>query len=195
MFTGIIQDIGTVSDIVKNGDWLITIQTNKLSLAHTPIGASISCSGACMTVIAKTENRFQFQASLESISKTTIKGWKAGTPINLEPALRMGDELGGHLVSGHVDGVIRVTSRMQDGDSLRLQFSMPLEFKRFLAPKGSVVLDGTSLTVNEVEDGFFGVNLIPHTQNATTLGALHMEDEVNLEIDMLARYLDRLIAR
>ncbi len=195
MFTGIIQDIGSVTDIIKNGDWVVSIQTRALSLAPTAIGASISCAGACMTVIAKTDHSFQIQASAESLSKTTIKDWKVGTQINLEPALRMGDELGGHLVTGHVDGTIRLVSRMQDGDSLRLQFSMPKDLTRFIAPKGSIVIDGVSLTVNEVSNDFFGVNIIPHTQQATTLGALHMDDEVNLEVDMMARYLDRLIQK
>lgn len=195
MFTGIIQDIGTVTNIVKNGDWRITVKVNALPLVGTAIGASISCSGACMTVVAKTADSFDIQVSAESLAKTTIKNWATGTRVNLEPALRMGDELGGHLVSGHVDGVIRVTARAADGDSVRLQFSMPPELARFIAPKGSVVIDGTSLTVNEVDKDAFGVNIIPHTQHATTLGTLREGDAVNIEADLIARYLDRLLPK
>jgi len=195
MFTGIIQDIGTVADITKSGDWLITVHTNNLSLSHTLTGASISCSGACMTVISKKDHSFQIQVSRESLDKTTIKHWQIGSHVNLEPALRLGDELGGHLVSGHVDGITRVISRAQEGDSMRLQFSIAQELARFLVPKGSVVIDGVSLTVNEVQDKSFGVNIIPHTQKMTTLGTLEVNDVANIELDMLARYLDRLMTR
>jgi riboflavin synthase len=195
MFTGIIQDIGTVAAITQKGDWIITIKVHALPLANTAIGASISCSGACLTVIAKTADSFDVQASHETLDVTTLKNWHAGSRVNLEPALRMGDELGGHLVSGHVDSVTRVISRMQDGDSLRLHLAVPPSLARFLAAKGSVVIDGVSLTVNEIDDASFGVNIIPYTQSATTLGGLRTDDGVNLEIDMMARYLDRLIAK
>ncbi|MDR3424322.1 MAG: riboflavin synthase [Alphaproteobacteria bacterium] len=195
MFTGIVQDIGTVIAIVKNGDWLMTIRPDNLPLERTAIGASMACSGACLTVIAKTADGFQVQASNETLGKTTLKNWQVGTRVNLEPALRMGDELGGHLVSGHVDATARVASVRREGDSMRVQFDAPQELARFIAPKGSVVLDGVSLTVNEVEGGRFGVNIIPHTQKMTTLGALQVGDEVNIEADMIARYLDRLIRR
>jgi riboflavin synthase len=195
MFTGIIQDIGTITDIAKNGDWLLSIKTDKLPLATTALGASIACSGICLTVISKTENSFQVQASAETLSKTTIMHWKSGTRINLEPALRMGDELGGHLVTGHIDGVAFVTSKRKEGDSLRLQFEVPHELSRFLAPKGSATLDGTSLTVNEVNGAVFGVNIIPHTQTETTLGALAIGDAVNFEVDMIARYIERQMHR
>jgi riboflavin synthase len=195
MFTGIIQDIGTVAAIDKKGDWRLTIGVGHLSLANAAIGASISCSGVCLTVISKTATTFDVQASSETLEKTTLKNWAVGTHVNLEPALRMGDELGGHLVSGHVDGVISVTARMQEGDSLRLQFAVLPEFARFIAPKGSIVIEGVSLTVNEVDAAHFGVNIIPHTQAATTLAALHMDDTVNMEIDMMARYVDRLLQR
>jgi riboflavin synthase len=194
MFTGIIQNIGTVAEIVKQGDWVLTIKTG-LPLAATPIGASIACSGACLTVISKTADTFTVQASHETIDVTTIKHWSVGTRVNLEPALRMGDELGGHLVSGHVDGIAKLFSRAADSDSVRLIFDAPEAFQRFIAPKGSVVIDGVSLTVNEADGARFGINIIPHTQTATTLGALQAGDEVNFEVDLIARYLDRLIQR
>jgi riboflavin synthase len=195
MFTGIIQDIGTVTSIVKEGDWRLTIETDQLSLAHTAIGASISCSGACLTVISKTDKRFDVQASAETLDKTTLKNWQAGTRTNLEPALRMGDELGGHLVSGHVDGVAGVTAVTSEKDSIRIEFEAPKALARFLAPKGSAVIEGVSLTINQVEGNRFGVNLIPHTQQATTLGNLKVGDQVNFEVDMIARYLDRLLQK
>ena len=146
-------------------------------------------------MIAKTANSFDVQASGETLDRTTLKNWKLGARVNLEPALRMGDELGGHLVSGHVDAIARLIAKDREGNSLRLRFSASPDLARFIVPKGSVVIDGVSLTVNEVEDSHFGVNIIPHTQTATTLGALEIGDEVNLEIDMIARYLDRLIRR
>jgi riboflavin synthase len=195
MFTGIIQDIGIVAAIAKKGDWRLTIKVNALSLAHTAIGASIACSGACLTVISKTADTFDVQVSQETLDVTTLKHWAVGTRINLEPALRMGDELGGHLVTGHVDGIARVVSRRAEGDSIRFQFEAPASLQRFIAPKGSAVIEGVSLTVNEVEGARFGVNIIPHTQTATTLGALAEDGEVNFEVDMIARYLDRLITR
>jgi len=195
MFSGIVQDIGTLTDIKKNGDWRLTIRTDRLSLSPLAIGASIACCGICLTLVAKTDYAFEVQASLETLTKTTIKNWQSGKRINLEPALRLGDELGGHLISGHIDDVIRVVSRKNEGDSLRLEFELPQELARFLAPKGSVVIDGTSLTLNEVGPTHFGVNVIPHTQKVTTLGDLKPGDEVNIEVDMIARYLDRLIPR
>jgi riboflavin synthase len=193
MFTGIVQDIGIVTDIAKKGDWLLTIKTNHMSLAHTTIGASVSCSGICLTVIAKTNDSFQVQASAETLAKTTMMHWQSGTCINLEPALRMGDELGGHLVTGHVDGVAFVTSKNKEGDSIRLQFEAPAEYTRFLAPKGSAVVDGVSLTINEIDHARFGVNIIPHTQTATTLGKIAIGDAVNFEVDMIARYVEQLL--
>lgn len=194
MFTGIIQDIGIVAAIAKQGDWRMTIKTG-LPLTNTAIGASIACSGACLTVIAKTADTFDVQVSGETLAKTTLKHWTIGTNVNLEPALRMGDELGGHLVTGHVDGVARVVGVKREGDSIRLTFEAPKDLARFLAPKGSAVIEGVSLTVNEVDGATFGVNIIPHTQTATTLGALREGDSVNFEVDMIARYLDRLLAR
>ncbi len=195
MFTGIIQDIGTVVALVKTGDWVLTIRTQKFPLAHTTLGASIACSGVCLTVIAKTENTFDVQVSTETLTTTTLKNWQVGTRVNLEPALRLGDELGGHLVTGHVDGVAKVVARAVEGYSIRLSFDAPPALARFIASKGSAVLEGVSLTVNEVEGSRFGVNIIPHTQSETTLGTLAVGDEVNFEVDMIARYLDRLLPR
>jgi riboflavin synthase len=192
MFTGIIQDIGTVVDVVKNGDWTLKIKTDKLSLYNTPSGASIACSGICLTVVSKIYNTFEVQASVETLSKTTLMTWVPGTLVNIEPALRMGDELGGHYVTGHVDGTAFVTAKERVGESLRFQFDAPHELVRFLAPKGSVTIDGVALTINEVDRALFTVNIIPHTQNTTTLGKLSIGNAVNFEVDMLARYIERL---
>lgn len=195
MFTGIITDIGEVIAIEKTGDTRFDI-----ACSYDPetidIGASISCSGACMTVIEKgtSGNRhwFAVEVSAESLSKTTLGSWQAGTRINLERALKAGDELGGHVVSGHVDGVGEITSIFDDGQSRRFEFCVPDELARFIAPKGSVTLNGTSLTVNEVQGNSFGVNIIPHTQKVTTWGDAKVGDTINVEIDMLARYVARL---
>jgi len=193
MFTGIVKDIGTITEIAKNGDWKIKIKPGKLPLFDMAIGASMSCAGICLTVISKSFNAFEVQISAETLSKTTVMNWKSGTLINLEPPLRLGDECGGHMVTGHVDGVAFVTFRESVGDSLRFQFEAPHELVRFLAPKGSVALDGVSLTVNEVDHEMFNVNIIPHTQAVTTLGALSVGAGVNFEADMLARYVERLM--
>ncbi len=198
MFTGIITDIGGIRAIHPagegRGDTRVEIET-RLPLANVAIGASISCAGACLTVIEKGEEWFAVEASAETLARTTLGTWHLGTPINLEPALRLGDELGGHLVSGHVDGVAVLEGAQREGDSWRLRFAPPAELMRFIAPKGSVTLDGVSLTVNEVDDAVFGVNIIPHTQQMTTLGQLAAGDAVNLEIDLLARYVARLLAK
>ena len=192
MFTGLIRDIGTVVDVAKSGDWTLKIKTDKLSLANTAKGASIACAGICLTVISKTYNTFEVQVSGETLKKTTAMKWIPGTLINLEPALRLGDELGGHMVTGHIDGVAFLTAKEQVGESLRLQFDAPREMARFLAPKGSVALDGVSLTINEVDHTLFAVNIIPHTQKETTLGKLSVGDGVNFEADLFARYIERL---
>ena len=194
MFTGIITDIGEVKSVEKAGDTRMQIAT-AYDTAGIDIGASICCSGACMTVIETSPGAFVIEVSAESLSKTTLGGWQAGTPINLERALKAGDELGGHIVSGHVDGTARVSSVTSEGDSLRLSFTAADDLARFIAPKGSVTLDGVSLTVNEVNGMEFGVNLIPHTQQSTTLGKLSSNDVVNVEIDMLARYVARLLEK
>lgn len=192
MFTGIITDIGEVQSVTKNGDTRIQIAT-AFDTSAIDIGASICCSGACMTVVEKVPGVFDIEASAESISKTTLGGWGVGTRINLERALKAGDELGGHIVSGHVDGTARLSKVSGEGDSLRLSFVVADDLARFIAPKGSITLDGVSLTVNEVEGPEFGINLIPHTQQSTTLGKLSVDDVVNVEIDMLARYVARLL--
>jgi riboflavin synthase len=195
MFTGIVQDVGTVTDITRNGDWRLTITPDHLSLAQTAVGASMSCAGICLTIIERTDTAFQAQASTETLNRTTMMKWKVGTRINLEPALRMGDELGGHIVTGHIDGIAYLVEKRKELDSVRLRFEAPPELRRYIAPKGSVALDGVSLTVNEVEGNHFGLNIIPHTQAVTTLGALSIGDAVNLEADMMARYAERLLMR
>jgi riboflavin synthase len=192
MFTGIIQNIGTIACIDRKGDWAITVETS-MPLNDAPIGASVACSGICLTLTDKGADFFNVQVSNETLSRTTASRWEVGTRLNLERALRMGDELGGHLVSGHVDGVARVIDKAPEGDSVRYLFDVPPEFARFLAPKGSVALDGISLTVNEVDGPRFSVNIIPHTQAATTIGERNVGDVMNFEVDMIARYVERLL--
>lgn len=193
MFTGIITDIGTVKSIDnKDGDWHIGIQTS-YDLESVDIGASIACSGCCLTVVKKETDVFYVDVSGETLSKTSLGQWKQGTRMNLERALKMGDELGGHIVSGHVDGLAKLNSITKDGDSYRLSFDAPAELAGFIASKGSVALDGISLTVNEVEGHSFGVNIIPHTWDNTTLADRQVGDHIHLEIDMLARYMARML--
>lgn len=194
MFTGIITDIGVLRVVEKRGDLRARIETS-YDVDGIDIGASIACDGVCLTVIALGKDPapwFDVEISAETVGKTTIGAWDLGRRINLERALRVGDELGGHIVSGHVDGVAEVVGMVDEGDSLRVTFRAPEGFARFVAPKGSVALNGTSLTVNEVNGAEFGVNLIPHTQDVTTWGDLKMGDAVNFEIDTLARYVARL---
>jgi riboflavin synthase len=191
MFTGIITDMGTVRRIEKRGDTRFTIATS-YPMAEIAIGASIACNGCCLTVVEKGDDSFLVEASAETLSKTTLGDWTEGTRINLERALKLGDELGGHLVSGHVDGVATIQAINPEGDSVRFTFKTPSSLARFIAPKGSVALDGTSLTVNEVDGATFGVNIIPHTQAVTTWGHARQGQRVNIEIDMLARYVARL---
>jgi riboflavin synthase len=195
MFTGIVQDIGEIAAIDKTGDWTVTIAVSKLALGNMPIGASVACNGICLTVIEKATDQFKVQISGETLSRTTAAHWSKGGRLNLEPALRLGDELGGHLVSGHIDGIARVRHKRKDGDSVRLTFEVPSEFAKFVAPKGSVALDGISLTVNEVEGACFGVNIIPHTLAHTTIGALEAGGEANFEVDLMARYAERLLSQ
>jgi riboflavin synthase len=198
MFTGIITDVGRVRNLVVEGDTRLTIET-AYDTKDLAIGASVACSGACLTVVEKGQEGaagwFTVQASAETLACTTLGGWSVGTPVNLERALKLGDELGGHIVSGHVDGLARLVSRRPEGDSLRLVFEVPAAYERAIAAKGSVTLDGVSLTVNEVDGRQFGVNIIPHTQAQTTLGGLAVGDRVNLEIDVLARYVARLVGK
>ena len=194
MFTGIVTDIGQIRHIEKRGDTHIVIATH-YDAATIDIGASIACSGVCLTVVERgsaAEHWFSVTASGETLSKTAIGSWKPGDAVNLERPLRLGDELGGHIVSGHVDGVATITEMHDDGESRRIRFRAPPDLMRFIAPKGSVALDGVSLTVNEVEKTEFGVNLIPHTLAVTTFGRAAIGSKVNLEVDLLARYVARL---
>lgn len=194
MFTGIVTDIGRVLSAEQEGDLRVRIGT-RYDVAGIDIGASIACDGVCLTVVAtgsSPQNWFDVQISAESVSKTNLSGWKPGAPINLERALRVGDELGGHIVSGHVDGVAEVVALRPEGDSLRVTFRAPGPLARFIAQKGSVALNGTSLTVNEVDGCDFGINFIPHTRAVTTWGDVALGDRVNLEVDTMARYVARL---
>lgn len=193
MFTGIVIDKGRVLSVeAKDNDRIFRIQTN-LDLERTAIGASICCSGCCLTVTEKGPDWFQVYVSGETLAKTNLGQWEKGSEVNLEPSLRIGDELGGHIVSGHVDGLAVVKSVSQDGNSYRFEIELPDEFKKFIAAKGSVALDGISLTVNQVEGNIFGVNIIPHTMQLTTLGLRQTGDNLNFEIDMLARYVQRML--
>jgi riboflavin synthase len=192
MFTGIITDLGRVRSIRSGGDTRIEIETG-YDVADVPTGASIACSGVCLTVIDRAPGWFAVQASAETRSCTTVGDWRKGSLVNLERALRLGDELGGHLVSGHVDGVGTILSITPEGDSRRFVFEAPPSLARFIATKGSVAVDGISLTVNEVAGGRFGVNIIPHTWTVTNLGAAQEGSRVNLEIDLIARYVARLM--
>ena len=194
MFTGIITDIGEVIALEQAGDLRARIATD-YDVAGVDIGASIACDGVCLTVIAKgtaPRNWFDVQISAESVTRTTIESWKTGRKLNLERALKVGDELGGHIVSGHVDGVAEVVGLRDEGDSTRFTFRAPEDLAGYIAPKGSVALNGTSLTVHEVSGCEFGVNIIPHTKTVTTWGGVKLGDRVNLEIDTLARYVARL---
>ncbi|HLJ63891.1 MAG TPA: riboflavin synthase [Stellaceae bacterium] len=194
MFTGIITDIGRVRAIVPGGDTRMRIAT-ALDLKATPLGASIACSGVCLTVIARAADWFEVQVSAETLSRTTIGQWREGSPVNLEQALRLGDELGGHMVSGHVDGVGYIRERRSEGESLRLAIEAPPGLASLIASKGAITVDGVSLTVNEVAGARFGVNIIPHTQAKTSLGMCAAGDPVNIEIDLLARHVARLLGK
>ncbi len=199
MFTGIVREIGRVRAISDAGDTKIRISCQRAD--HSiDIGASIACNGVCLTVTAKgsdqTESWFEVDASAETRSKTTLSTWKEGTPVNLEPALRLGDELGGHIVSGHVDAIGEILAIRPEGGSRRVTIRAPGGLGRFIAPKGSITVDGISLTVNEVADSDghidFGVNIIPHTWEMTSLQGAAEGSHVNLEIDLMARYVARL---
>ena len=195
MFTGIITDIGTIKAMETRGDTYFRVAT-RYDVGSIDIGASIAHSGVCLTVVDKgTDDEggwFGVEASKETLDVTTAANWDIGSKLNLERALCMGDELGGHIVSGHVDGIAQVVDIVPEGDSKRFTFEAPHNLAPFIASKGSVTLDGTSLTVNEVSENRFGVNMIAHTQNVTTWGASKIGDQVNLEIDVLARYVARL---
>lgn len=191
MFTGIVTDIGDIRRLERRGDLRARIGTG-YDTHGIDIGASIACSGVCLTVVQLGSDWFDVEISAETLDKTNVGAWGVGQKINLERALKVGDELGGHIVSGHIDGLATITEMRPEGDSVRYTFDAPRNLARFIAPKGSVALDGTSLTVNEVEGTRFGVNIIPHTQEVTTWGASKVGDKVNLEIDTLARYVARL---
>ncbi len=191
MFTGIITDVGRVRDVRQTDrDRRFEIET-AFDLTGIDIGASVSHAGCCLTVVEKGEGWFAVEVSGETLSLTTLGDWKAGDPVNLERSLKMGDELGGHIVSGHVDGVGEIVSITPEGGSRRFKIRVPAPLDRFIAPKGSIAMEGVSLTINEVEGDVFGVNIIPHTWEVTTLGGLTAGSRVNLEIDVLARYMAR----
>jgi riboflavin synthase len=193
MFTGIIQDTGTVAALTsRGGDVRLGVRVGRLDLARIAIGDSISVQGCCVTAVALSAAEFEADLSRETLGLTTLGTLQVGAAVNLEPALRAGDALGGHLVSGHVDGVATVVSRTTEARSTRMVIEVPADLARFIARKGSVALNGVSLTVNEVEGRRFGVNLIPHTLQVTTLGELVVGSGVNLEIDQVARYVERL---
>ncbi|MBR0680555.1 riboflavin synthase [Roseomonas eburnea] len=198
MFTGIVTALGTVREVQPIGgghDLRLVIGTAPAFLTEpvpAALGASIACSGVCLTVVHLAADAFSVDCSAETVAKTTVGRWKPGTRINLERALRMGDELGGHLVAGHVDGVAEVVSATPENASVRWRFRAPAAVAPYIAPKGSVAIDGVSLTVNEVDGEVFGVNIIPHTASVTTFGTLQPGDKVNIEVDMMARYVARL---
>ncbi len=195
MFTGIVTDMGRVRAVERRGDLRARIGTT-YDVAGIELGASIACDGVCLTVIDRGRDDeggwFDVDVSAETVSKTNLGTWASGRTVNLERALRVGDELGGHIVSGHVDGLAEVISVIDEGDSTRVVLRAPEALARFVAPKGSVALNGTSLTVNEVAGRDFGINFIPHTKSVTTWGRVAEGDLVNLEIDTLARYVSRL---
>lgn len=194
MFTGIITDQGKILALEQAGDLKVRIGTG-YDVSGIDLGASIACDGVCLTVVdlgRDPQNWFEVQVSAETLSKSNLGTWAVGRAVNLERSLKVGDELGGHIVSGHVDGVAKVVEMQDEGDSTRVVFEAPLELARFIAPKGSVALNGTSLTVNEVDGNRFGINFIPHTKAVTTWGRTAVGDAINLEIDTLARYVARL---
>jgi riboflavin synthase len=198
MFTGIITGMGTVREVVPLGaghDMRLVIATPRDNPAWSggvAVGASIACCGCCLTAVETGPGWFALDASAETLAKTTLGTWRAGTSVNLERPLRLGDELGGHLVSGHVDGVGEAVSAVPENGSTRWKFRAPDALARFIAPKGSIAIDGVSLTVNEVEGSVFGINIIPYTSEVTRFGQLKAGDTVNIEIDTLARYVARL---
>ena len=192
MFTGIVTDLGRVRRAVRRDPLELTIAT-RFDTSAIAIGASIACSGACLTVVAIEPGAFSVEASAETLRATTLGDWGAGTPVNLERSLRAGDEIGGHLVSGHVDGIARIIERRPEAESVRFVFEVPEGLERFVAPKGSVALDGVSLTVNEMSGSRFGVNVIPHTLACTNFGMAVPGQQMNFEIDVIARYVARLL--
>ncbi|MDG6777773.1 riboflavin synthase [Thiomicrorhabdus sp. zzn3] len=195
MFTGIIQAEGKIEKIEpRQGDWRVTIHTGKLDMSDVALGDSIAANGICLTAIEYSEHSYTADVSAETLSVTTAGEWKKGTPVNLEKALRLQDRLGGHLVSGHVDGVGEVKSIQQDARSWRYQIEAPKALCKYIAAKGSICINGISLTVNKVEDCTFDVNIVPHTRQETTIKHFKEGTKVNLEVDLLARYLERMLS-
>jgi len=195
VFTGIVQDVGHVKVLEpRGGDVQMVIALDRMDAAGIRIGDSICVQGCCLTATQLLGRAFAADVSRETLDLTNLGDLRPGSPVNLEPSLKAGDSLGGHLVSGHVDGVAIVTAITGDARSQRLKISVPTDLSRYIARKGSVAIDGVSLTVNEVEDNLFGVNIIPHTQTVTTLGRLVVGTRVNLEIDQVARYVERLLS-
>lgn len=195
MFTGIITHLGIIQRIDKDrGDWRVYIKSD-IDPQSVAMGASIACSGCCLTVVEKGDNWLAYDVSAESLSKTIIGQWEEGSRINLEQSLKMGDEMGGHIVSGHVDALAEIEAIEKEGDSHRVRIAVPEEFENYIAPKGSIALDGISLTVNEVQGRRFGVNIIPHTWENTTFGQRKAGDKMNMEVDMLARYVARQLGK
>ncbi|MFQ3253310.1 MAG: riboflavin synthase [Loktanella salsilacus] len=194
MFTGIVTDMGRILELEQRGDLRARIGTG-YDVDGIDIGASIACEGVCLTVVAlgrEPQNWFDVEISAETVGATNVGAWTLGQTLNLERALKVGDELGGHIVSGHIDGVAEVVGMQDEGDSTRFTFRAPEAFAKFIAPKGSIALNGTSLTVNAVDGRDFGVNIIPHTKSVTTWGATKVGDAINLEVDTMARYVARL---
>lgn len=191
MFTGIVTDIGTIQKIENRGDLRARISCS-YDMSGVDLGASIANDGVCLTVIAKGDDWYDVDISAETVSKTNLDSWAAGKRVNLERALKLGDELGGHIVSGHVDGLATIIKMQDDGDSTRVTLTAPNNLAKFIAQKGSVTLNGASLTVNDVNGADFDINFIPHTKSHTTWGEAAVGDKVNLEIDTMARYVARL---
>jgi riboflavin synthase len=197
MFTGIVTDVGTVRSAEQRGDWRLVIATG-YDMDSVELGASIACSGACLTVVDKGEDWFAVDVSAETVSKTAGGHWREGARLNLERSLRLGDEIGGHIVTGHVDAVGQIVSVTPEGDSKRVEIQVPRALGPMIAAKGSVALDGVSMTVNDVRDSGdgtqFSVNIIPHTAKHTTLGDFDKGRQLNVEVDVLSRYIDRMLA-
>jgi riboflavin synthase len=195
MFTGIVQDVGrVVSRETRGGDARLVISFDRLDPSGIKVGDSICVQGCCLTAVELQDRTFTADASRETLSLTTLGDLAPGSPVNLEPSLRAGDPLGGHLVSGHVDGIGEIAAMSGDARSTRMEISVPAALARYIARKGSVAIDGVSLTVNEVRGVTFGINLIPHTQAVTTLGALRVGTRINVEVDQIARYVERLLS-
>lgn len=194
MFTGLVQGIGLIRGVDNSaGGSRIEVEILTIDISKVQIGASVCCSGCCLSVVEKSETSIFFDVSRETLDKTIIGSWQAGSQINIEPSLKLGDEMGGHIVSGHVDTTTKIANISQDGDCWRIEIAIPDGFAHYIASKGSVAVDGISLTVNEVEQTHFGVNIIPHTWQNTSISDRKIGDKVNIEVDMLARYVARMM--